>query len=268
MEAVRQDGNVREPPFEEVAKHIRGSELPRAMQDELLRANALARNLSEKNARNYISGTVDEKTIMQGISEASNMKPVSKVAGTEFAKGEKDHTTQVTEYFNSMGGVAFNPQLGDVKLTRSGVKSDIAHGIGRKKAAAFTAVPDVIEQGRVIDYQTNWKGRHYDTAIVAAPITIGGEPYLAGVVLTRNQRENNFYVHEVLLTEKGTTPFKTGGRLNGDVPGGDVPSVISLLRKVQNVKDIKTELSPVSNADPGPVPGASETETAPIQKNS
>ena len=30
----------------------------------------------------------------------------------------------------------------------------------------------------------------------------------------------------------------------------------------------KIELSPVSNADPGPVPGASETETAPIQKNS
>ncbi|MDN0032240.1 hypothetical protein QVN85_04930 [Oscillibacter valericigenes] len=234
---VRRKENVQEPPFEEVVNHIRGSELPRAMQDELLRANALARNLSEKDARNYISGTVDEKTIMRGVSEAANMEPVAKVSGTEFAKGEKDLITQVTEYFNSVGGVAFNPQLGDVQLTRSGAKSDIAHGIGRKKAAAFAAVPQVIENGHVIDYQTNWKDRQYDTAVVAAPITIGEESYLAGVVLTRNQRENNFYIHEVLLTEKGTSPFKTGGRLNGDVPGGDVPSVISLLRKVWDVKE-------------------------------
>lgn len=237
LETVRRKENAQEPPFEEVVNHIRGSELPRAMQDELLRANALARNLSEKDARNYISGTVDENTIMRGVSEAANMEPVAKVSGTEFAKGEKDLITQVTEYFNSVGGVAFNPQLGDVQLTRSGAKSDIAHGIGRKKAAAFAAVPKVIENGHVIDYQTNWKDRQYDTAVVAAPITIGEESYLAGVVLTRNQRENNFYIHEVLLTEKGTSPFKTGGRLNGDVPGGDVPSVISLLRKVWDVKE-------------------------------
>lgn len=60
---------------------------------------------------------------------------------------------------------------------------------------------------------------------------------MAGIVLTRDEKANHFYVHEVLLNEKGTTPFKTGiGQINR-VPGGDVPSVLSLLHQVQEVKD-------------------------------
>lgn len=187
-------------------------------------------------AMDYIPGVIGEDAVLQGIQTVAGMEPVAAVQGTEFAKGEVDLVTQVTNYFDSLGNMVFNPQLGDVKLSRSGAKSDIAHGIGRKKAAAFAAVPSVLENGRVIDYQTNWKGRGYDTAVVAAPITIQGETYLAGVVLTRSQKENSFYLHEVLLTEKGTTPFKTGGRKSGN-PGGDVPSVLSLLQQVQEVKN-------------------------------
>ena len=213
-------------------------------------------------ASDYIPGTIEQDEVRQGIMEVAGMEPVAEVKGSEFAKGETDLVTQVTNFFNRIGGIVFNQQLGDVRLTKNGVKADIAHGIGRKKAAAFAAVPSILEQGKVIDYQTNWKGRQYDTAVVAAPITIGGENYLAGVVLTRNQRENNFYVHEVLLTEKGTTPFKTGGR-NSDVAGGDVPSVISLLRQVQNVKEERlTEL------DGNAIIGQNKsTSTAHVQKS-
>lgn len=184
----------------------------------------------------YIGGEVDSKTVHDGIQDVAEMEPVAEVSGEEFKKGEKDLITQVTEFFDGLGNEVYNPQLGDVMLTRRGAKSDIAHGIGRKKAAAFAAVPDVLKNGRVIDYQVDWKGRNYDTAVVAAPITIAGEPYMAGVVLTRTDSENRFYVHEV-LTEKGTAPFKTGeSPARGVDTGGDVPSVFSLLDQVRNVK--------------------------------
>ena len=184
----------------------------------------------------YIGGEVDSKTVHDGIQAVAEMEPVAEVSGEEFKKGEKDLITQVTEFFNGLGNEVYNPQLGDVMLTRRGAKSDIAHGIGRKKAAAFAAVPDILKNGRVIDYQVDWKGRNYDTAVVAAPITIAGEPYMAGVVLTRTDSENRFYVHEV-LTEKGTAPFKTGeSPARGVDTGGDVPSVFSLLDQVRNVK--------------------------------
>lgn len=184
----------------------------------------------------YIGGEVDSKTVHDGIQAVAEMEPVAEVSGEEFKKGEKDLITQVTESFDGLGNEVYNPQLGDVMLTRRGAKSDIAYGIGRKKAAAFAAVPDILKNGRVIDYQVDWKGRNYDTAVVAAPITIAGEPYMAGVVLTRTDSENRFYVHEV-LTEKGTAPFKTGeSPARGVDTGGDVPSVFSLLDQVRNVK--------------------------------
>lgn len=184
----------------------------------------------------YIGGEVDSKAVHDGIQAVAEMEPVAEVSGEEFKKGEKDLITQVTEFFDGLGNEVYNPQLGDVMLTRRGAKSDIAHGIGRKKAAAFAAVPDILKKGRVIDYQVDWKGRNYDTAVVAAPITIAGEPYMAGVVLTRTDSENRFYVHEV-LTEKGTAPFKTGeSPARGVDTGGDVPSVFSLLDQVRNVK--------------------------------
>jgi len=45
---------------------------------------------------------------------------------------------------------------------------------------------------------------------------------------------NNFYLHEVGLIEKGNSAFKTGTVKNG-TPSAELPSIYSLLRKLQNV---------------------------------
>lgn len=186
----------------------------------------------------YIKGVIPTDKVQRGIQEAARLMPVAGITGQEFGKGPVDLVTQVSNFFESIGGEVENPQLGMVKLDRSGVGDDIAHGIGRKKAAAFAAVPAVLEHGKVIDYQTNWKERGYDTAVVAAPITIGGEEYLEGIVLTRSNASNRFYVHEVLMAKNNeATPFKTGAPFNEKgLPGGAAPSVISLLSQVADVK--------------------------------
>lgn len=184
----------------------------------------------------YIPGTVSKEKIREGMQTVSAMETVASLSGDEFKKSSVDLVTQVSTFFDGIGNIVYNPQLGDCTLNRRGVKDDIAHGIGRKKAAAFAAVPAILEKGKVIDYQQNWKGRNYDTAVVAAPISIADERYLAGVVLLRENDENRFYVHEVLI-EKGTSPFKTGESPKVGVDtGGDAPSIISLLKKAQNVK--------------------------------
>lgn len=215
---------------------LQSERTPGAVEQGRETAAATERRRGPPERFEYIGGEVDSKAVHDGIQAVAEMEPVAEVSGEEFKKGEKDLITQVTEFFDGLGNEVYNPQLGDVMLTRRGAKSDIAHGIGRKKAAAFAAVPDILKNGRVIDYQVDWKGRNYDTAVVAAPITIAGEPYMAGVVLTRTDSENRFYVHEV-LTEKGTAPFKTGeSPARGVDTGGDVPSVFSLLDQVRNVK--------------------------------
>lgn len=177
-----------------------------------------------------------ENRIADNKVKVLKMSPVSNVEGTEFAKGEVDLVTQVTKYFESKNNACENEELGTVKLTRTGAKSDIAHGIGRKKAASFNAVPDVISEGKIVDYQRNWKNRGYDTAVVVAPITIAGDEYLMGCVVIRAKEDNTFYLHEVAQIKKDGTPsFKTGSS-NKSNPSEDVPSVISILQNLVSVK--------------------------------
>ena len=178
-----------------------------------------------------------QSQLNEGIKKVAQMQPVTTLSWAEFQKSETDLVTQVSRYFDSIGNVAHSPQLGEVILDSRGIKDSIAHGLGRIKAASFAAVPAVIERGAVIDYQTNWKGRRYDTAVISAPAIIGDKSYLVGVILIRKNNSNRFYVHEVLTQENGTLPFKTGAAVrNSGLPGGNVPSLISILQKVKDVK--------------------------------
>jgi len=178
-----------------------------------------------------------EEEIRDGMQRIAAMEPVAEITGEEFAKSETGLTDQVDAYFQEVGGHVHNAQLGDVTIDRRGAKADISHGLGRKKAASFAAVPAVIEQGSVIDYQHNWENRHFDTAVVAAPITIAGEPYYAGVVLQRNERENRFYLHEVLAEKEDVPSFWTGTNPKASVPGDETPSIVNLLRRARKVKE-------------------------------
>lgn len=185
--------------------------------------------------KKYDQATNATVIISKNINDVKIMGAVSKINGDEFRKSEVDLVTQVSAYFEQFGNVIENAELGKVTLDRRGVKDDIAHGIGRKKAASFAAVPDVIKSGKVVDYQTNWKNRGYDTAVIAAPIQIGDERHLMGIVLIRDQKNQSFYVHEVLTIAEGATPFKTGTvKTNGDT-GGEAPSVLSILQKILSV---------------------------------
>ena len=56
--------------------------------------------------------------------------------------------------------------LGQVYLSRAGIKEDIGHGIGRMEAITSGAVPAVIDHGKVFDYQKDRKGRGWDGAVI------------------------------------------------------------------------------------------------------
>ena len=139
-----------------------------------------------------------------------NAKPVKQLEGTEFPKSGKDLVSQVNDFFKSIGGKVEREGLGVVNLTRQGIRTSIAHGIGRTKAVAFTGVPEVIKYGKIIDQQTNWKGRGYDAYVIDAPINIGNVDYIAEVIINKDKDGQRFYLHEVEIKEKARSAFKTG----------------------------------------------------------
>nr|DAW33960.1 MAG TPA: nuclease [Bacteriophage sp.] len=223
----------------ELMKQVTAAGMPvrtYAAGDEQSRLEAI--NSVEGAKFSYREDAVQKDEIETGIRIAAQSKAVTSVSAYAGSLKASDVVKAVGDFFDSVGGTVENPQLGDVTLGRRGIKSDLAHGVGRNKVAAFMAVPSILERGNVVDYQVNWKGRGYDTAVVAAPIQIEGVAYLAGVLLKRSNSVNRFYVHEVLTIEEGTALFNQAALQNEDVDSGsDVPSMNSILQRVLDVKN-------------------------------
>ena len=99
--------------------------------------------------------------------------------------------------------------LGEVVLTKRSAKDCLAHGLNREKIAVFVKVHEVIRLGVIFDRQQNWKGRGYDTAVLAAPISIGCTEYICEVIVEQRPNRQGFYLHEVVVKEKLGNVFKT-----------------------------------------------------------
>lgn len=98
-------------------------------------------------------------------------------------------------------------ELGDIYFTKKGLRSDVGHGIGRGKVAAFATVPDILTKGKILRISPNWNGRGYRSFVIGAPIEIAYKRYLAIAVVNEVTEKNrgishgNFYLHEVSLQE-------------------------------------------------------------------
>lgn len=140
---------------------------------------------------------------------------LAKMDGSEFAPSGKHIVDQVSDFFTSLGNKVTRLGFGDIALTRRGAKNSVSHGMGRNKAIAFSAVPTVIENGIVIDEQTNWKGRGTDSVTFGGRIQIGDKIYDMGVIVHKYGKESpnygKYYLHEVLLTDEdgATVPIET-----------------------------------------------------------
>lgn len=181
---------------------------------------------------------VTEKNIKENYEKVRGMESVTEMEGTEFGKGEKKLSEQILEFFESIGGKAHNEVVGDVILNKRAIKDDMAHGISRKKAVAFAAIPDVIEKGHVLDHQKNWKGRGYDSAVIGAKVKIAGEEYYE-LVIVKLKDENHLYVHEVHTAKVGEDSvldqlFPSAESSNGTSGGNPLP-IYSIFDKLINV---------------------------------
>lgn len=156
-----------------------------------------------------------------------NGKPVSELTGKEFAKSDKSILDQVGDFFKSIGGKVDVKGIGQVVLDRRSVKDSLSHGIGRSKASAFKAIPEILTKGQIVNRQTNWKDRGYGSYTISAPITINGERFVAFAIVNEATEQGNhrFYLHEVVLQKSlQSEEFKTG-MVTGS-PQGDIAKIV------------------------------------------
>lgn len=255
-----QDGQIK--PRLDTETEQRAESSYRTPEEEYALQSQLAKHFAEEQQAET-GGVYDKATVQQ--ADAAQHRTLNEVISSnhdtiaqtgvlavlkdeEFAGSKKKLVDRVTDFFNSIGNKVFRAGFGDVTLTRSGARDSISHGMGRNKAIAFSAVPEVIENGAIIDTQSNWKGRGYDTVTFGGQVQIGEQVYDMGVIVKKYDNvdmASKYYLHEVVLTnEKGETmSFMTGTRegypsdtVSPD--GSDIPSVDNSIR--QNVGNSNT----------------------------
>ena len=172
----------------------------------------------------------------------ANMAPVVELKGNEFVIGKQGLYDEIVSYFNTINNNAYNEELGDVELKRRGIKDSVAHGLGELKTVAFRAIPSIIEKGKVVDYQKKWKGREYDTAVIAASINIAGEEYYAVVVVRRTQVNQRFYLHEIDIKKRQTVQTEATTINNSAQELGGLP-INSIFQKLRNVNTFGEKIS-------------------------
>lgn len=138
--------------------------------------------------------------------------------------------------------------VGDVALSMRSVRNDLAHGYGDKKAAAFATVKDVIENGKVLRYSKDWKGRGYDSVSIGAKINItdgenAGQYYEVCVI--KVDRTNRMYLHEVDIEKADSVPFNYAQAEPAKKHSGynylPISSIFDRLRNVKN-ENVKYQL--------------------------
>jgi hypothetical protein len=89
-------------------------------------------------------------------------------------------------------GIVINPTLGEVAIDEQAVRDAIGH-TNAIKSAAFAAVPDVIEKGRIIETVID---RGLESHYISAPIRITGVDDIVTVLV-----HNRYKCESVLLTQ-------------------------------------------------------------------
>ena len=191
---------------------------------------------------------VTDKHIEENYDYVRKMDSVASIRGDEFKGDPKEMRSKIIELYNSYGNVVHNDVVGDVALSMRSVRNDLAHGYGDKKAAAFATVKDVIENGKVLRYSKDWKGRGYDSVSIGAKINItdgenAGQYYEVCVV--KVDRTNRMYLHEVDIEKADSVPFNYAQAEPAKKHSGynylPISSIFDRLRNVKN-KNVKYQL--------------------------
>ncbi|MDR0864116.1 MAG: hypothetical protein LBO74_04180 [Candidatus Symbiothrix sp.] len=167
-----------------------------------------------------------------------NGKSVAILAGSEFSKKEGiTLTQQVSDYYNSLGGKVMSPVYGDIILDKQAVEDDFAHGVGRIKAIAFAAVPDVIKKGIIILLLgKHKKDEKILSAMIAAPITIGMDEYI-GVVVIRQYHSGNKKLYQIPATNQGVMLESSIGSSNpAQIPATNQGNIAKILQNIISAK--------------------------------
>ena len=196
-------------------------------------------NEGEKYSRNETKDAEFSRkaAVLQG-------EPVYTITERQAPKEIKALRDWATDLFEKAGGMAVNPEIGEVVLNARSVKDSMAHGMNADKAMAFEAVPSVLEQGVVVA-DTKYEGM--TSYYISAPVDIEGRADIVTALVRKDMNTSRFYLHSVTTIENllNAAPIESAADAEAPKPRGKLHSrdVASILRSYLNYKGNDTKFS-------------------------
>jgi formyltetrahydrofolate synthetase len=173
----------------------------------------------------------------KNIKKLLEQKPLASITDNEFHKDKKIRE-EVEKYYNSIGGFVERENFGKILLSKSSIKSSIAHGwLDIYKANAFKSVPDILKNGIILNKIINWKERGYNTYLVCGVILINEIEYIVEIIVKETKLSKNFYLHQVVEKRK------FNGQRVMPISDEEPPSTTILEQFIYNVKKSPTKIN-------------------------
>ena len=198
MDALRR--LVNNPKTAKFARSLNHADLPKGWDNDPEIVQLAADVWKEQGERSpFFKATFGDWEAKRAADYAMNGQPVAKLTGNEFQKDGVKITDKVPAWYEqNYGGKVDNPELGEVLLNKRGVKDSMTHGMRQSEASGFAAVPEIIKEGTIFDRQPNWKGRSWDSYVMAAPVDVAGRPHIGEVIArSRGDGGHQLYVHNL-----------------------------------------------------------------------
>lgn len=189
---------------------------------------------------------IKDSEIQKNRAELKELSPVVQIESDSFPNNGQNIVDRVLNFFSQKyNNLVYNNRIGEIQLTRAGIKDSNRHGISQDKIRAYAAVPEVLKNGTIVGYHENHKNRGYDTYIIAAPIQVKGiGKQFVGAVVKRDGNSQRYYLHEVIA--ESDLPIRN------QTQTGQNYSVKSLLSEIFGVTEkkspdpsITTEATPI-----------------------
>jgi hypothetical protein len=150
--------------------------------------------------------------------------------------------TSAVDWISKNPQGAANTIIGEVEITRRGIKEDFSHIAFPDKLASLPAVKTVLEKGAYLGQMQDITGKNIQNYYFAAPVTIDGNNKIIFVrARKKGNGQNRFYVHDVYtlddIKKSGTT--KTTGTAHNAQNKGNVPDLYKSI--IQDAIDVNPD---------------------------
>lgn len=186
---------------------------------------------------------MSSQELQQKKIEVSNKEPSFVVNEQDYAGFlDGNFITNGQKYFESIGGKAVNPILGEVTLDKYGLKHIVSRGeVTFPKVMTLPAVKHVIENGEIVHINNDHNKK--DHAILADKVALPDGNYYVGVLVSQNNggtkgQENKYSFHSALIIKEDAVHSPSAkGRIADEaapVTSQDSVPVYRILQEIAN----------------------------------